>query len=165
MEADDIFRVNVRNNKGEMVPLRAVAIRQPRGRDRSLTRYNNLRSTTITGEPAPGVRVGPALAAMEQISATTLPAGFGYEWTGTALQEKEAAGKTGFIFALAMLFAYLFLVALYESWTLPVGVMLSVGIAVAGAMGALLLAGLRQQHLCADRPRRARSRSRPRTPS
>ena len=56
---------------------------------------------------------------MEQLSATTLPAGYSFEWTGTALQEKEAAGKTTIILALAVLFAYLFLVALYESWTIP----------------------------------------------
>ncbi|MCP8937656.1 multidrug efflux RND transporter permease subunit [Alsobacter sp. SYSU M60028] len=142
MAADDIYRVNVRNAKGDMVPLRAVASARLEVATASLTRYNNLRSTTINGEPASGVASGTALAAMEQVADATLPAGFGYAWTGTALQEKEAAGKTGFIFALSILFAYLFLVALYESWTLPVGVMLSVGVAVAGAMGALLLLGL-----------------------
>ena len=79
---------------------------------------------------------------MEEISSKSLPQGYAFSWTGTALQEKEAAGQTGFIFALSILFAYLFLVALYESWTLPIGVMLSVGVAMAGAFGFLLLMGL-----------------------
>ena len=79
---------------------------------------------------------------MEQLSATTLPRGFSFEWTGTALQEKEAAGKTTIILALAVLFAYLFLVGLYESWTIPIPVLLSVSVGVFGAMLALLLFGL-----------------------
>jgi hydrophobic/amphiphilic exporter-1 (mainly G- bacteria), HAE1 family len=108
----------------------------------SLIRYNNLRSVTIMGGPAEGFSSGAALAAMEQISATTLPRGYGFEWTGTALQEKEAAGQTGTILALAVLFAYLFLVGLYESWTIPVPVLLSVSVGVAGAMLALLISGL-----------------------
>jgi len=79
---------------------------------------------------------------MEEVAEANLPPGFDYEWTGTALQEKQAAGQTTMILALAMLFAYLFLVALYESWTVPVPVMLSVVFGVAGAIAALLLAGL-----------------------
>jgi multidrug efflux pump subunit AcrB len=79
---------------------------------------------------------------MERVSAASLPAGFAFEWTGTALQEKQAAGQTTMILGLAVLFAYLFLVALYESWTIPVPVLLSVVFGVAGAFGALLMAGL-----------------------
>jgi len=142
MSADDIFRVNVRNAQGDMVPLRAVASSVLRVAPASIIRYNNQRSLTIMGEPAPGVSSGTALAAMEVISSKTLPDGFGFAWTGTALQEKQAGGQTVFIFALSLLFAYLFLVALYESWTLPLGVMLSVGIAIAGAMGFLLVMNL-----------------------
>ena len=76
------------------------------------------------------------------VAAASLPRGFATEWTGTALQEKQAAGQTMAILAMAMLFAYLFLVALYESWTIPVPVMLSVTFGVAGAMVALMVAGL-----------------------
>ena len=83
-----------------------------------------------------------ALQAMEELSASVLPPGYGFEWTGTALQEKEAAGQTTSILALALLFAYLFLVALYESWTIPIPVLLSVSVGVAGALLALALAGL-----------------------
>jgi multidrug efflux pump subunit AcrB len=94
------------------------------------------------GSPAPGVSSGEGLAAMEQVSGQTLPEGYTYEWTGTALQEKQAAGQTVMILGLAVLFAYLFLVALYESWTIPVPVLLSVSVGVAGAMTALWIAGL-----------------------
>jgi HAE1 family hydrophobic/amphiphilic exporter-1 len=97
---------------------------------------------TINGSAAPGYSTGDALAAMERLSATTLPAGYGFEWTGTALQEKEAAAQTTVVLALALLFAYLFLVALYESWNIPIPVLLSVSVGVLGAIGAVILAGL-----------------------
>ncbi len=142
MTVDDVFRIYVRNNTGEMVSLRAVAEVSMQVAPAAINRYNNVRSITVNGGPAPGVSSGEALAAMEQVSAATLPSGYSYSWTGTAAQEKEAAGQTGFIFALSVLFAYLFLVALYESWTLPVGVMLSVSVALAGAFGFLLAVGL-----------------------
>ncbi len=79
---------------------------------------------------------------MERVSANTLLAGYGYEWTGTALQEQQAAGQTGIILALAVLFAYLFLVSLYESWTIPIAVLLSVTVGVLGAFIGPLIAGL-----------------------
>ncbi|MGH6961576.1 MAG: efflux RND transporter permease subunit, partial [Dongiaceae bacterium] len=85
---------------------------------------------------------GEALAAMERVSQQTLPAGYGYEWTGTAQQEKEAAGQTAAILGLAVLFAYLVLVALYESWSIPIGVLLSVTVGLLGAFAALLLTRL-----------------------
>jgi hydrophobe/amphiphile efflux-1 (HAE1) family protein len=138
----DIYRINVRNNSNEMVSVRAFAEARLILGPQSVIRYNNFRSVTINGEPAPGYSSGDALAAMERLSATTLPQGFSYEWTGTALQEKEAAGKTTTILALAVLFAYLFLVGLYESATIPIPVLLSVSVGVLGAMIALLLFGL-----------------------
>jgi multidrug efflux pump subunit AcrB len=79
---------------------------------------------------------------MESLSQKTLPQGYSYEWTGTALQEKEAGGQTAIILALAVLFAYLFLVALYESWTIPVPVLLSVSVGIMGAIATLWLLGL-----------------------
>ena len=138
----DINRLHVRSATGEMVPVSAVAHAEYTIGPQSIVRYNNYRSATLQGSPAEGVASGTALQAMEEISAQTLPPGYGYEWTGTALQEKEAAGQTTTILALALLFAYLFLVALYESWTIPVPVLLSVVIGVAGALAALKLAGL-----------------------
>jgi HAE1 family hydrophobic/amphiphilic exporter-1 len=79
---------------------------------------------------------------MERISATTLPRGYSFEWTATALQEKLASGQTGIVLGLAILFAYLFLVALYESWNIPIPVLLSVSVAVLGAIACVALSGL-----------------------
>jgi HAE1 family hydrophobic/amphiphilic exporter-1 len=95
----------------------------------------------INGTAAPGFSTGEALAAMEQVSDQTLPAGYTFEWTTSALQETQA-GHTTIILAVAVLFAYLFLVALYESWMIPVPVLLSVVIALLGALLALHVAGL-----------------------
>jgi HAE1 family hydrophobic/amphiphilic exporter-1 len=139
---DDIFRIHVRNKDGEMVPLRAFVETRLILGPQSITRYNNYRSVTINGSGAEGYSSGDALAAMERVSATTLPQGYGFEWTGTALQEKEAAGKTAAILGMAVLFAYLFLVALYESWTIPVPVLLSVSVGLLGAILSLWITGL-----------------------
>jgi hydrophobe/amphiphile efflux-1 (HAE1) family protein len=141
-KVDDIYRINVRNRKGEAVPVRAFAEARLILGPQSIIRYNNFRSVTINGRPAPGYSSGDALAAMEKVSAGTLPRGYGYEWTGTALQEKEAAGKTTVILALAVLFAYLFLVGLYESSSIPIPVLLSVSVGVLGAMAGLWLFNL-----------------------
>jgi HAE1 family hydrophobic/amphiphilic exporter-1 len=138
----DIYRINVRNNQGAMVPLRSLADARLILAPASLTRYNNYRSVTVNGEAAPGRSSGEALAAMERISTASLPAGYGYEWTGTALQEREAAGKTPIILGLAILFAFLFLVALYESWNIPIPVLLSVTVGLLGALLALFVTGL-----------------------
>src|SRR5262249_26264379 len=108
----------------------------------ALIRYNNLRAVTIQGGPAPGVSSGQALKAMEEVAAKTLPQGFAGEWTDTAFQEKRAEGKTAIILGFAVLFAYLFLVGLYESWTIPVPVLLSVTIGILGSFAAIVLAGL-----------------------
>ena len=139
---DDITRVQVRSRTGAMVPIGAFASADYTVGPMMLQRYNNTRSATISGSPAPGVASGAALAAMEAVSATSLPPGFSFSWTGTALQEIEAAGQTTMILALAVLFAYLFLVALYESWSIPIAVLLSVVFGVAGAIAALLVTGI-----------------------
>ena len=139
---EDIFRVRVRTAQGDLVPLRAVAEVKLITAPSSIVRYNNLRSVTINGGPAPGHSSGEALHAMETVASATLPRGFSNEWTGTALQEKAAAGQTGSILGLAIVFAYLFLVGLYESWTIPVAALLSVVVGLFGAMAALKLLGL-----------------------
>lgn len=139
---DDIYRIQVRNAQGQMVSLRAFAEPNMIVGPQVISRYNNYRSVTVNGNPAIGRSSGEALAAMEKLSATSLPTGFSYEWTGTALQEKEASGQTAIILGLAVLFAYLFLVALYESWTIPIPVLLSVSVGVMGAMASLWIAGL-----------------------
>ncbi len=138
---DDISRIHVRSSTGAMVPVGAVASVDYTVGPSSLLRYNNQRAVTISGNPAAGASSGQAIAAMEEVAKADLPTGYAYDWTGTALQEKEAAGQTTSILALSLLFAFLFLVALYESWTIPVPVMLSVTFGVAGSMGALWIAG------------------------
>ncbi|WP_295585771.1 efflux RND transporter permease subunit [uncultured Lamprocystis sp.] len=139
---DDVYRIHVRNSKGDMVPIRALMAPKLILGPQLIQRYNNYRSVTISGSPAPGRSSGEALSAMEAVSARVLPAGFGFEWTGTALQEREAGGKTTVVLGLAVLFAYLFLVGLYESWSMPAAVLLSVTIGVLGAMIALWVTGL-----------------------
>ncbi|MGB0084443.1 MAG: multidrug efflux RND transporter permease subunit [Rhodomicrobiaceae bacterium] len=139
---DDIYRINVRSNGGQMIPLRSLVEARVIVGPPSLIRYNNRRAVTVQGTPAPGVSSGQALNAMETVAARTLPAGFAGEWTDTAFQEKRAEGKTGMILGFALLFAYLFLVALYESWIIPVPVLLSVSVGVLGAYFAILTGGL-----------------------
>jgi HAE1 family hydrophobic/amphiphilic exporter-1 len=138
---DDIYRIYVRNAHGDMVPMRALAqVKLVQG-PQALVRYNGLRSAIVNGAAKPGYSSDQALAAMERISAD-LPAGYGYEWTGTALQEKSAAGQTPIVLSLAILFAYLFLVALYESWNIPISVLLSVSVGALGAVAGVFIAGL-----------------------
>jgi hydrophobe/amphiphile efflux-1 (HAE1) family protein len=139
---DDIYRINVRNAEGNMIPLRSlVEVRVVVGPP-ALIRYNNLRAATIQGSPAPGVSSGQALKAMEEVAAQTLPSGYAGEWTDTAFQEKRAEGKTTMILGFAVLFAYLFLVALYESWTIPIPVLLSVSVGILGSFAAIVIARL-----------------------
>jgi HAE1 family hydrophobic/amphiphilic exporter-1 len=139
---EDIYRVYVRNSTGTMVPIRALAQAKLVQGPQVVIRYNGFRAAVINGAPKPGFSSGQALAAMERISATTLPLGYGFEWTATALQERLASGQTGIVLGLAILFAYLFLVALYESWNIPMPVLLSVSVGVLGAIAAVALAGL-----------------------
>ncbi len=139
---NDVYRVRVRSSSGELVPLQAVADVELITAPSSVIRYNNLRSVTLNGAPAHGYSSGDAIAAMERLAMTTLPAGYGYEWTGTALQEKAASGQTGFILGLAVVFAYLFLVGLYESTAIPLAALLSVTVGLFGALAALYLSGL-----------------------
>ena len=142
MDLPAVWRIYVRNNRGTMVPLRALADARVVLGPQTISRYNNYRSISILGAPAPGVSSGDALTAMEQISERTLPPGYAFDWSGTAFQEKQSSGQTGPILGLAVLFAYLFLVALYESWVIPVPVLLSVAVAGLGAFAGLLLAGM-----------------------
>ncbi|MBF9232432.1 efflux RND transporter permease subunit [Microvirga alba] len=141
-KVDDIYRINVRNAEGQMVPLRSLLEARVIVGPPSLIRYNNRRAVTVQGSPAEGVSSGQALAAMEEVAARTLPSGFAGEWTDTAFQEKRAEGKTGIILGFAVLFAFLFLVALYESWTIPVPVLLSVTVGVLGAFAGILVGRL-----------------------
>jgi HAE1 family hydrophobic/amphiphilic exporter-1 len=139
---EDIYRVYVRGSTGAMVPIRALAQARLVQGPQAVIRYNGFPAAVINGTPKLAYSSGQGIAAMERISAATLPTGYGFEWTGTALQEKAASGQTGIVLGLAVLFAYLFLVALYESWNIPVPVLLSVSVGVLGAIGIIALSGL-----------------------
>jgi hydrophobe/amphiphile efflux-1 (HAE1) family protein len=136
----DVNRFYVRTNDGAMVPLGTLTnVRATSGPD-VVYRYNRFRAIQMLGNPAPGYASGEATDAMEKLSATTLPQGFGYEWTGTTYQEKEAQGHEGVIFGFAAVLVFLFLAALYESWSIPFAVILALPL---GLFGALLAVWLR----------------------
>jgi hydrophobe/amphiphile efflux-1 (HAE1) family protein len=141
-EVPDLWNISIRNTKGNMVPLESIASLRIITGPQVITRYNNYRSVTVNGSPAPGVASGAALAAMDEISAKTLPPGYGFEWTGTAFQEQRASRHTGIMPGMALLFAFLFLVGLYESWMIPVPVLLSVVTGMLGAFASILAAKL-----------------------
>jgi len=138
----DIWQIYVRNKNGQEVPLRSLASLRVVQGPQVITRYNNYRAIPVQGSPRPGVSSGSALTAMATVSDKTLPGGYSYEWTGTAYQEYQANGQTGVVLGFAILFAYLFLVSLYESWLIPVPVLLSVTVGVFGAFVGIILAGL-----------------------
>jgi len=138
-DMSSLWQIYIRNKDGKDVPLASIANASIVVGPQVITRYNNYRAVPVQGSPAPGISSGTALAAMAEVSAKTLPAGYAYEWTGTAYQEQAAAGQTGAILGLAILFAFLFLVGLYESWMIPVPVLLSVPVGVLGAFIGILL--------------------------
>lgn len=136
---DDIGRLHVRNAGGEMIPLRALIEVKPILGPLSIVRYNQFQSAAITGSNAAGFSSGDAIQALDAMAVEVLPDGYRIEWTGTSQQELEAGGFVVMIFGLALVFAYLFLVAQYESWSTPMAVILSVAIAAFGALVPLYL--------------------------
>jgi multidrug efflux pump subunit AcrB len=138
-DVSSLWQIYVRNKYGTDVPLRSIADARVIVGPQVITRYNNYRAIPIQGSPSPGTSSGAALAAMADVSGKTLPSGYGYEWTGTAYQEVAASGQTGAILGLAVLFAFLFLVGLYESWIIPIPVLLSVPVGVLGAFLGILI--------------------------
>jgi HAE1 family hydrophobic/amphiphilic exporter-1 len=134
----DIGQFYVRNNDGTMVPLSALEATQPTSGPQYTNRFNVYRAVLITGAPAPGYSSGQALTALEDVAAQTMPRDIGYDWSDLAYQEIHA-GSSGPLFALSIIFVFLILAALYESWSLPFSVLLSVPIAVFGAFLGLLM--------------------------
>ena len=131
----------VRTDQGDMVPLSTlVSIKEIQGPE-YIERYNVFRAVTINGSPAPGASSGQATLAMEQLAAN-LPDGYGSDWTGTTYQEKLSGGQAGAIFAMAIVFVFLVLAALYESWAVPFAVLLGIPFAVLGAYIGLTLRGM-----------------------
>jgi multidrug efflux pump len=134
-------RFQVRNADGDLVPMAALMRTEWRSAPIALTRYNGYPAIQLNGAPAPGRASGEALVAMEAISAQHLPEGTSFEWSGQSLQERVAGSQAAGIFVLSLVFVFLFLAALYESFSLPVAVFLIVPIAILGALIALLLRG------------------------
>ncbi len=139
---EDILRLYVRNRLGEMVPLRTLVRLSSTLAPDTLRRYNMARAAQVNGEAAPGFSSGDAIAAMQQVAANVLPERMSYEWSGVTLQEISAGSKAPLLLGLAVVFAYLFLVALYESWSIPWAVILSVPLAALGAVAGLFAAGI-----------------------
>jgi len=139
---DDLSKVYVKNNRGKMLPITSVITTQNIVGPYKLTRFNLYPAITINGTTANGVSSGTAMKALEEISDDVLPNDMGYAWSGTSLQEKNSAGQIGPILAMALTFVYLFLVALYESWTLPMAVLMISPIALLGALFFQYVSGL-----------------------
>ncbi len=136
---DDIGKLYVRSANGAMIPLSSLVKITPFVGPKTIAHYNLYRSIKVQGAPAPGASSGQAIKAMEQLAAENLPQGFGYEWTGTYLQEKTSGGATGLIFGLAIVIVFLVLAAQYESYIDPIIILLTVPLAVLGAMTAIWL--------------------------
>jgi HAE1 family hydrophobic/amphiphilic exporter-1 len=140
--ATDISRLYVRNVRGEMVPLSTLGELKPMTGPEVVTHYNNYGAALINGVAAPGYSSGQAVAAMERVAQTTLPRDFSFEWTGITYQEIRAGSIATLVFGLALVFCFLILAAQYESWSMPFMVLLSVPLALLGALFAIWIRGM-----------------------
>ncbi len=141
MQADDLLRLAVRNAHGGMVPLSAFATLEWSKGSTQVVAYNGYPAARISGQAAPGSSSGAAIAEMERL-AGNLPQGFGFEWTGQSLQEIQSGSQAPFLIALSILFVFLLLAALYESWSIPLAVMMVVPLGVIGSVAAVMLRGM-----------------------
>ncbi|TLD71745.1 multidrug efflux RND transporter permease subunit [Phragmitibacter flavus] len=142
MQPEDIYNIYTRSADGTMVPFSTFAkVETTTGAD-LLPHYNTYRTAEISATGAPGISSGQVIAAMEDLAKDHVPAGYAYEWTGTALQEKEAGGQQSVILGLALLFVFLVLAAQYESWTVPFAVLFGLPIGVFGAFFGAWMRGL-----------------------
>jgi multidrug efflux pump len=137
----DIRNYFVRNNDGNMVPLSALVTTRRISGPEYTNRFNLFRAAQVIGSAAPGYSSGQAMAALEEVARDVLPSGMGYDWADLSYQEKKASGGAITSFALSIVFVFLILAALYESWTLPFSVLLTVPVAIFGAFAGLLLRG------------------------
>lgn len=138
---EDIGRLYVRSAGGDMVPLRTLVTVTNTLGPQLLNRYNMFRAASINAAPAPGASTGVVISSMQAKAAEALPDGYAYEWTGTAQQQQGANEVVIIVLVLSILFAYLFLVGQYESWSMPLAILLSVTVALLGAFLAVLLTG------------------------
>ncbi|MGF6506669.1 multidrug efflux RND transporter permease subunit [Paraburkholderia sp. 32] len=142
MRAEDVTSLRLRNNRGEMVPFSAFTRVRWISGPQQLERYNGFPSATLSGQAAPGRSSGAAIAEMERIASHVLTGNLTYEWTGTALEEKQASGQIGMLLGLSLVVVFLLLAALYESWAIPVAVLLIIPFGVIGAVLLTMLRGL-----------------------
>ncbi|BBL69659.1 efflux RND transporter permease subunit [Methylogaea oryzae] len=142
MRPEDIGKLKTRNQDGDMVPLGSLMdVREIHGPDK-LTRYNMYPAAEVNGVPLPGVSSGQAIAIMDQLARSELPAGFGYEWTEASLQQVLAGNVALLVFPLSVLFVFLALAAQYESWSLPFAVILIVPMCLLASMAGIWLRGM-----------------------
>ena len=139
---NDILNLKVLNNRGERVPLSSLGDVKSIVGPIDVPHYNLYNAAKITGNPAPGYSSGQAVGAMQEVAASTLPDGFGYEWTGSTYQELQTGSKSMFIFALSIVCVLLFMAALYESWIRPMVIILTVPLATFGAIIGLWIFNL-----------------------
>ena len=140
--ADDILKIYVRSTTGAMVPLRAFVTVSTKLQPTLLNRYNQFMSAAVNGSPTAGVSSGDAMLALAKVANESLPQGYAFEWSGLSFQEALASSSTLIVFALAIIFGYLFLVAQYESWAIPFAVLASVFVAILGAIVGIRATGL-----------------------
>jgi len=141
MKAEDILNYNVKNSRGQLVPFSAFASIDWAKGPSQITGFNYYPAVRITGEAKPGYTSGDAIKEMERL-AGRLPRGFGYDWTGQSLQEKLSGSQAPILLGLSVLVVFLLLAALYESWTIPLAVLLTVPLGIAGAVVAATMRGL-----------------------
>jgi multidrug efflux pump subunit AcrB len=139
---EDISRLSVRSDEGKMVPLKSLIKISTVLSPQIVYRYNQYTSAQVNGSAAPGRSSGEAMAAMEKLAAKNLPDGFAFDWSSLSFQERKAGGKVGYLFILALLLGYLVLVGQYESWNIPLAIILSIPVAALGALAGLWAAGL-----------------------
>nr|WP_217440578.1 MULTISPECIES: multidrug efflux RND transporter permease subunit [unclassified Myxococcus] len=144
----DIGAFYVRSDNGEMIPLESLVKVTPTVSAQVIRHYNLFRSAEVNGAAAPGVSSGQAIEAMETLAAETLPQGMSAEWTGISLEQKESGGQTLIIFGLGLLFVFLVLAAQYESFSLPFVIILSVPLAIMGALALQLMRGYANDVFC-----------------
>ena len=141
LQVEDLLKLNVRNASGGMVPLSSFAIAQWQKGSPQIVGYNGYPTVRIAGEPAPGNSSGVAIAEMERL-AGEMPEGIGFEWTGQTLEEIKSGSQAPFLFGISLLFVFLLLAGLYESWSIPLSVMLVVPLGVIGSVLAVMAAGM-----------------------
>ena len=139
---EDLRTLYVESNTGVMVPLSTLVQAMPVNNPTAIKRFNGFRSVQLGGNPAPGVSTGQVINALEEVAAQSLPQGYSYEWADQSREEKVSGGRTPILFGLALLFVFLCLAALYESWTVPFAVLLTVPTTIFGAFLFMFLRGL-----------------------